>query len=55
MITDKKRIALNYIKTYFVNDLISAFPFDLFFTDNNIKKNLEIIRVLRIVRLNILF
>jgi len=52
-VTNKRRIALEYLKTWFIIDFIAAFPFDLFVGPGLIKLTdaTRILRLLRLLRL----
>ncbi|CAD8171846.1 unnamed protein product [Paramecium octaurelia] len=56
-VSQRKQIALNYLKLWFWLDLISSFPYDdvlsLFIDESNtqsLKRNTQIIKIMRIVR-----
>jgi hypothetical protein len=52
-ITDHKRIAVHYFKTWFLIDFVSSVPFDLLISneDNTLNKSLRILVLLRALRL----
>ena len=49
IITDSKKIAMNYLKGWFFIDFISSFPFELIWESSHI------LRLLRIIRINKIF
>jgi len=49
---DPKKIAKNYIKTFFFIDLMSGIPFDLI-SDNTVLKLLSLIKIVRLKRLEL--
>lgn len=53
LIVDKKRIAVHYVKTWFIIDLVSCVPFDMIgiLEDNDTYIRLQSLRVLRLLRL----
>ena len=51
LVTDKKAIALKYIKSYFFLDCIACIPFHLFVQNNGTKNYGSLVRLLRIPRL----
>ena len=62
-IFDRKKIVKNYLKTWFIIDFLSVFPFEyvylLFYSENGVDpetlKQFRMIRVLRLLRLSQLF
>ena len=55
VITDHKKIAVKYIKGWFVIDAISIFPFDLILTDPSQSSAAKLVRLARLPRLVKLF
>lgn len=47
----KKQIALSYLKGFFLLDLLSSIPFNLFTTATNANKLLRILKIPRLIRM----
>lgn len=55
LIEDRKTIAITYLKTWFIIDLIAIIPFDAFITENDLHSMTRIARIGRLYKLAKLF